>query len=130
MRTDVDPSVWGSSGWAFLRNCLNSSDAASRPYHQQLLRLLPEVLPCGRCRRHSREYLGMHPPEQAPNLSGWLRDFEEAVRRRTSEEPRSSALGSGPLLACVLLAAALAVAVALLWPQICTKVKLKHALRK
>ena len=82
MRRDLTSAVWGSAGWTFLRSCAHASDAQTRSSYNQFFRLLPEVLPCEACRRHTREYVVEHPPEAAADLEVWLCDFEAAVKRR------------------------------------------------
>jgi hypothetical protein len=113
MRKDLDPSVWGRAGWTFLRSCAEASDPSTRSHYHQLFRLLPDVLPCGNCRRHCREYLRHFPPEEAPDLVVWLTDFEEAVRRRKSSPAQSStSVGVGWILLCLVAVVAVAAAVA------------------
>ncbi len=48
----IDPSVWGESGWTFLRSVLHGFDPAeqSKAKLEQWWNLLPEVLPCANCR--------------------------------------------------------------------------------
>lgn len=119
MRKDLDPALWGRSGWSFLRSCAEASDAGTRSHYHQLFRLLPDVLPCGNCRHHSREYLRQFPPEEAPNLVVWLNDFEEAVRQRkssTSLAATSSPVGYRWILLCLIIVIAVSAAVAFTLP--------------
>ena len=120
MRRDLDPSVWGRAGWAFLGSCAHAVDEHTQAHYHQLLRLLPEVLPCGKCRRHSRDYLSQNPPEEAADLEKWLQHFEAAVAQRKAKGeqlPPSPVMRAGPLLLCLLLCACVAVAAARAWPR-------------
>ena len=63
----VDPTKWGPGAWRFLHNVTllfpdTSSPAKSRPF-RKLFRLLPNVLPCGKCRAHLRQTYRKLPPD-------------------------------------------------------------------
>ena len=72
MRANLEPEIWGPSGWAFLSSCVTACDEASRSDYLALLRLLPAVLPCSSCRHHAAEYISAHPPEKSAHLGDWL----------------------------------------------------------
>jgi len=114
MRANLDPSVWGEKGWAFLGNCLHAYDSSSRDAYLKFLRLLPEVLPCANCRRHAGEYLAKHPPENRDDLSLWLEDFRADVADRV--RPQTCAFRAPSLLALMLLLFLGAVLLGLAWP--------------
>lgn len=109
MRANVDPRRWGRDGWSFLRNCAEACDEASFPHYQALVALLPEILPCEKCRGHARTYVAQHPVEDAGSLATWLERFEGAVAQRTREERAPAApdllayAGLGALLAALAL---------------------------
>jgi hypothetical protein len=88
MRANVEPEIWGPSGWHFLTHCLEAYDASTRPAYIQLLQLLPAVLPCAKCRQHAAMYLVKHPPDDSDDLGKWLRDFRTAVAVRVASERR------------------------------------------
>lgn len=46
------------------------------------MRTVPEELPCSKCRRHAREYIHEHPPEEEPNSFRWGWEFHNAVNWR------------------------------------------------
>jgi hypothetical protein len=109
MRANLPPAAWGPSAWLFLQNCLHAYDDQSRAAYLQLLRLLPEVLPCEACREHCRAYLRDAPPELRQDLQAWLADFRADVAARTRPRPFfSAALVLVLLLAIALVAALLA----------------------
>ena len=124
MRTNLNPALWGRDGWAFLKSCAEACDDDSLPHYRALVELLPHVLPCEKCRRHARDYIAQHPVEDAASMGRWVRDFEQAVRERVSDErqqqqqqqqPRHAGpsrpgevlayLGVGALLSLLLLCA-------------------------
>lgn len=81
MRKDVDPRVWGPKAWDFLEYCAEAIDEESENQYKHLIELLPEVLPCGECRYHTRKYLQEHPLD-TKNLKTWLKAFRAAVSSR------------------------------------------------
>ena len=86
MRKNLSPKIWGKSGWSFLRNCAEACDDESFPRYKEFLNLLPDVLPCEKCRQHAREYLRLHPPKPGEDLTQWLEEFENTVRARKQDE--------------------------------------------
>ena len=103
MRRNLDPQVWGGGGWAFLEHCLLAADDSSREAYIQWLHLLPDVLPCSRCRQHCAEYLRAHPPAQEKDLLAWLHDFRAAVKHRKETSGRDLPSRPGWTLWVVLL---------------------------
>lgn len=95
MRKNLSPKVWGRTGWNFLKHCAEACDEESFPRYLELLRLLPEVLPCEKCRRHAAEYLARNPPRRGEDLAKWIEDFEAAVRARKQEEREEDSAGPG-----------------------------------
>ena len=86
MRKNLNPKVWGKTGWSFLKHCAEACDQDSFPRYLEFLKLLPEVLPCEKCRKHAADYLARNPPETGDNLSQWVEDFEANVRARKDAE--------------------------------------------
>lgn len=63
----VDPAKWGPGAWRFLHYLTllfpdAPSPLKSRPF-RKLFRLLPQVLPCGKCRAHLRQTYRRLPPD-------------------------------------------------------------------
>jgi hypothetical protein len=85
MRRNVHPSVWGPPAWSFLQSIAVACDDTSAEAYRAFLELLPEVLPCERCRAHSREYIAKNPVDTR-NLAAWLRRFEERVSERKQQD--------------------------------------------
>ena len=86
MRSNLTPKYWGPEGWSFLKSCARACDEESFPHYAALVKLLPHVLPCEKCRRHAEEYIQRNPPQGAAQLLGWMEDFEVAVRQRKAAE--------------------------------------------
>jgi hypothetical protein len=86
MRSNVNPKQWGPAGWSFLKSCARACDEESFPHYAALVKLLPHVLPCEKCRHHAEEYIQRNPPQDATELLHWIEDFELAVGRRKAEE--------------------------------------------
>jgi len=86
MRKNLNPRVWGKTGWSFLKHCAEACDEESFPRYLEFLQLLPEVLPCEKCRKHASEYLARNPPRNGEDLARWVEDFEANVRARKEEE--------------------------------------------
>lgn len=95
MRKNVNPSVWGRTGWMFLKHCAQACDDESFPRYLEFLHLLPEVLPCEKCRKHARDYLSTRPPKPGESLTAWVEDFEASVRQRKAAEDAASSRRSG-----------------------------------
>ena len=114
MRVNLDPSEWGEKGWAFLDSCLRSCDPSSRSSYVKFLRVLPEVLPCANCRRHTREFLTKNPPEDHHDLLVWLRDFRADVAARV--HPQACAFSASTVFLLVLMVSVAAVLLGLNWP--------------
>ena len=107
MRKNLEPKQWGPGGWQFLRDCVYACDDASRESYLQLMRLLPNVLPCAACRQHCRAFLETNPPEAAPDLAEWLDTFEWEVAVRV--RPALSWSGLVPVLVLLLIVTVAAV---------------------
>jgi hypothetical protein len=95
MRKNLSPKIWGRTGWSFLKHCAEACDEESFPRYLDFLRLLPEVLPCEKCRRHAAEYLAHNPPRRGEDLAKWIEDFEASVRARKQEEREEASAGPG-----------------------------------
>lgn len=109
MRRNLDPSIWGRGGWDFLHSCASAHDDESHDDYVQFLSLLPEVLPCARCRVHARRFLRENPPGR--DVPAWLREFHADVSRRV--RPQSCSLNTWTLLALLLLCGVVALALGL-----------------
>lgn len=112
MRPNKDPREWGPNAWRFLHDCASCIDGESYESYQNLIALLPTLLPCEKCRFHSAEYLESHPlPNKSADLHAWLRDFESEVQtRKTSSSPQPTLLqrfGKLFLAICLFVAALL-----------------------
>ena len=114
MRANLDPSVWGEKGWAFLSNCLHAYDSSSRDAYLRFLRVLPEVLPCASCRQHAAEFLTKHPPEKRADLTLWLEDFRADVADRV--RPQTCAFRAPALMVLMLLLLLGALRLGFAWP--------------
>lgn len=102
MRLNVPTSEWGEAGWAFLDACARGVDGASVQFFSRLAELLPDVLPCEKCRRHAGQYLSQHPVDTGDPV-GWLRRFRSFATPRH----RGGAWGLPAALALLLIGAAL-----------------------
>jgi hypothetical protein len=125
MRSNLNPKYWGPEGWAFLKSCARACDEESFPHYAALVKLLPHVLPCEKCRHHAEEYIQRNPPQSAQELLSWIEDFERAVRQRKSKEDEADGHPSRELW---LAYAGLGFAVALL--VLCCTVALLCAARR
>jgi hypothetical protein len=94
MRQNVDPKVWGPSAWSFLHHCVVACDETCSNSYKKFLELLPEVLPCEKCREHSGAYIAANPVDTS-NLVGWLDRFQLAVAKQ-----KVSASGAAPPGGC------------------------------
>lgn len=107
-RRNVHPSVWGPPAWAFLRSSAEACDEESQEAYRAFFELLPQVLPCARCREHSRSYLREHPVD-VKDLPAWLTRFEAHVQRSKLQTRDGGKTSRGfPLLLVLLLLAAIA----------------------
>jgi hypothetical protein len=81
----VDPRLWGPPAWQFLRHAAEACDASSSDAYRKFFSLLPEILPCEKCRAHSSEYLAQVPIDTS-NLEAWVDAFQRdvAFRKTTS----------------------------------------------
>ena len=88
MRKNLDPNYWGPSAWLFLETCLEGAehDTKAKKAQIELYRLLPDLLPCERCREHTKEYLYHNPPSLKSDLRDWLSTFKETIRQRKMME--------------------------------------------
>lgn len=74
----VDPLKWGPGAWRFLHQATllypDSPSPRRRKTYRTFFRLLPEVLPCGRCRAHLRRVYSRMPtpPENRAMLIRWM----------------------------------------------------------
>lgn len=91
MRKNLNPQVWGKNGWAFLKQCAEACDEESFPAYLSMIYLLPEVLPCEKCRSHARTYIRDHPPEPGKDLVEWFQAFERSVAERKRQEAAAEA---------------------------------------
>ena len=93
----MDPVVWGPGAWDFLHNLVSAADESTRGSYDNLMLLLPDVLPCATCREHAGRYVREHPPHSAPSLESWLWDFERRVgeRKRSEDAERRRAQRRG-----------------------------------
>ena len=95
MRKNINPQIWGESGWTFLSSCLSACDEESRSACLMLIHILPQVLPCTSCREHTRAYIATHPPKLEKDLVKWLDafklDVKQRLRLRTKEKTRTGA---------------------------------------
>ena len=129
MRKNLNPKLWGRNGWTFLKQCAEACDEDSFPAYQQMISLLPEVLPCEKCRAHAREYILAHPPEPGEDLVRWFQDFERAVgerKRSHSEASGTEHPSSGLVLASLLLLALCFVLVCLSFLMSCLRGRFKN----
>jgi hypothetical protein len=92
MRQNVDPKVWGPSAWSFLHHCVTAYDETCSNSYKNFLELLPEVLPCERCREHSGAYIAANPVDTS-NLVSWLDRFRSAVAKRKVSEGSAATPG-------------------------------------
>lgn len=125
MRQNIDPKLWGSSGWTFLKYCAEGSDACS---FETLLNALPDILPCEECRFHCRQYVDTHPVVDG-DFALWMQEFQDAVSARKATSPpaarcqcKTSSSGHStknrslsPLQICILTLAAIVALIALVW---------------
>ena len=88
MRKNLEPKIWGAGAWKFLHDCVYAADNESRASYDTLMRLLPDILPCAKCRSHARVFMQEHPPDRASDLDAWLTDFENQVRDSKRAAPR------------------------------------------
>jgi hypothetical protein len=79
MRVNLIPTFWGPCAWHFLDSVATGMDKESMPYFEQLVGLLPFILPCASCRTHTTQYLATH-PITTDNPRQWLQDFQTYVR--------------------------------------------------
>jgi|LauGreSBDMM110SN_4_FD.fasta_scaffold11664_3 hypothetical protein len=96
MRTNLNPKFWGRDGWSFLKSCAVACDEETFSHYLALVNLIPDVLPCERCRHHAREYIRDNPPREASELVGWFERFEEAVRQRKEDDGGTNIKKEGP----------------------------------
>lgn len=81
MRKNVDPKLWGPPAWQFLRHAAQACDADSADAYRKFFALLPEVLPCEKCRAHSSDYLTQVPVDTS-DLEAWVEAFQRDVSSR------------------------------------------------
>ena len=120
MRVSIPPEIWGPSAWQFLEHCAAGLDAASAPSYRRLVELLPDVLPCAKCREHCRSYLASHPVDLERPVP-WLQDFKASVSANKVEACLAPAASAAPppatrsICRLVVLWLALLVLAALWW---------------
>jgi hypothetical protein len=102
MRENLDPKFWGPNAWQFLQDCAVSVDDESYPSYQQLIALLPQVLPCENCRNHCDMYLRDHPLPPPSHLHDWLGNFQATVRARKDEENGTTPTVTGTIMTIIL----------------------------
>lgn len=85
MRQNVDPKIWGTCAWTFLRHCAEACDDTCQESYRQFIELLPEVLPCEQCREHSGRYI-MENPVDTDDLVSWIDRFRLAVAERKAKD--------------------------------------------
>ena len=90
MRKNLKPKLWGRNAWKFLHDVVDGSDSSSRNECIKLIELLPFILPCAICRKHTMEYIKLHPPRNEFDLRLWLITFEKDIIKRKSAELHSS----------------------------------------
>ena len=93
MRKNLNPQVWGKNGWTFLKQCAEACDEDSFPAYLNMISLLPDVLPCEKCRAHARAYVRDHPPKPGEDLVEWFQAFERSVGERKRQEAASVSPG-------------------------------------
>jgi hypothetical protein len=79
-----------------LQSTAVACDESSADAYRAFIELLPEVLPCERCRTHARDYIARNPVDTR-DLTAWLKRFEEhvAVRKQATTEDRCGGGGGG-----------------------------------
>ena len=107
-RKNVHPGVWGPPAWAFLKSSAEACDAESARAYLDFFRLLPQVLPCERCREHCSAYLRAHPVD-VEDLPGWVARFEASVAETKRAEQPGRGAPAGRWLGAALCAVAFAV---------------------
>jgi len=88
-RKNVHPGVWGPPAWAFLKSAAEACDADSAQAYRDFFQLLPQVLPCERCREHCSVYLRENPID-VDDLPGWVARFEASVAEAKRAEKQGS----------------------------------------
>ena len=92
--TELRRSKWGPGCWAFLHAA--AAVAVDPPAVTELIALLPRVLPCEECRKHSQAYLEANPPGEtivdAASASRFVFDFHNEVNQRIGKPLASSRL--------------------------------------
>jgi hypothetical protein len=83
----MDTRFWGPSGWIFLHQISFSYEPVKqKKYVQQLLEMLPFVLPCKFCRTSLTEYMEELPLEPALDsreaLTHWMYDIHNKVNEK------------------------------------------------
>jgi len=101
--SELKRSVWGPALWTFLHTAAANLDSPEA--FAQLLRSLPQTLPCPECRQHVQEFQQLQPPEAAVRdveaASRYVFDFHNAVNERLGKpraEPRLLFARHGVLL--------------------------------
>jgi len=94
-RKNVHPGVWGPPAWAFLKSAAEACDADSAQAYRDFFQLLPQVLPCERCREHCSVYLRENPID-VDDLPGWVARFEASVAEAKRAEKQGSCASAGP----------------------------------
>lgn len=89
----IDPRIWGGAAWQFIQNVLKGFDPATqnRQALTQWINLLPNVLPCERCRGNFTQTLQKYPIGPYAT-QGKLREWYARVRTavRKHEAPKKS----------------------------------------
>jgi len=99
----IDPVEWGPILWKYLHSISerigqsgsDSIDFDEATYFENMIQLLPKILPCQECQNHARTYLQEENP--LPSLHDkkgstlrntarqWLFDFHNAVRQKKGQ---------------------------------------------
>ena len=89
-RIDLSPEIWGSNGWLFLDSIclsypLNPTDEIRENY-KSFFNLLPEMLPCDKCRNHLKHYITKYPLndnilKSKDNLILWILNAHNNVNK-------------------------------------------------
>ena len=60
MASNIDPRIWGSSGWIFLRNIAkgypDKPTQQDKEKYKKYFELIGEVLPCSKCRYNYKKH--------------------------------------------------------------------------
>lgn len=88
--TDINPSIWGPSGWIFLENVAKgfpkNPTIIEKHNYKVFFTSLTNILPCSTCRQNYKKHLRNYPLKDYLKNSNTLLKWVNLIKTKTKEK--------------------------------------------